>query len=184
DLSGDLGAVHQELLSRKAAGGGDVPESVNQALYDAVHRINWSSDDRTLRIVFLVGDAPPHLDYKDDVQYPQTCKKAVEKGIVINAIQCGTDADCAKHWKRIASAANGTYVVIPQGGGVRVLATPFDARLGELLGELMGTALIHGDESSKKAGKVMVQTARRLRGPAAADRAAFAAKTKRLGPND
>src|SRR5262249_48288623 len=137
-----------------------------------------------LRIIFLVGDAPPHVDYENDVQYPVTCKEAVERGIVINAIQCGNDPDCTKHWKQIASRANGEYVAIPQGGGVRVVESPFDARLAELLGELMDTALIHGDAAGKKAGEKMVQAARRLHGPAAADRAAFAAKTKRLGPND
>ena len=32
------------------------------------------------------------MDYKDDVKYPETCKMAVEKGIIINTIQCGNDA--------------------------------------------------------------------------------------------
>ena len=48
-------------------GGGDFPESVNQALNEAVTRINWSKDKKTLKMIFLVGDAPPHMDYKDDV---------------------------------------------------------------------------------------------------------------------
>src|SRR5262249_44515426 len=38
DLSADLDAVHAKLKTFKAAGGGDTPEHVNQALYDAVHR--------------------------------------------------------------------------------------------------------------------------------------------------
>src|SRR5438309_5853347 len=52
-LSRDLDAVNQELLKLSAAGGGDTPESVNQALDDAVNRIKWSTDKRTLRIIFL-----------------------------------------------------------------------------------------------------------------------------------
>ena len=136
--------------------------------------MRWSSDPRTLRIIFLVGDAPPHLDYTDDVKYAQTCKKAAKKGIVINAIQCGNDAECARHWKEIASKAGGEYVAIPQGGGARLAATPFDARLGELLTELMDTALIYGDASARKGGLEMVLSARRLRGPAA-DQAQIAA---------
>src|SRR4051794_6136845 len=89
DLTGDLDAVHGELKKFTANGGGDAPESVNQALDDAVNKVKWSTDKRTLRIIFLVGDAPPHMDYKDDVKYPDTCKRAVEKGILVNTIQCG-----------------------------------------------------------------------------------------------
>ncbi len=89
DLTDDLDAIHGHLKKFVASGGGDEPEHVNQALHDAVHKIKWSTDKKTLRIIFLVGDAPPHMDYNDDVKYPETCKKAVEKGIIINTIQCG-----------------------------------------------------------------------------------------------
>ncbi|MBY0233046.1 MAG: VWA domain-containing protein, partial [Gemmataceae bacterium] len=72
DLSSDLDAIHKELKTYTADGGGDEPEHVNQALYDAVHKIKWSADKKTLKIVFLVGDAAPHMDYTDDVKYPET----------------------------------------------------------------------------------------------------------------
>jgi hypothetical protein len=78
DLTDDLDAIHGHLKGFQAQGGGDAPESVNQALDDSVHKIKWSSDKKTLRIIFLVGDAPPHMDYADDVKYPVTCKKACE----------------------------------------------------------------------------------------------------------
>src|SRR4051812_41827877 len=67
DLTDDLDAVYSDLKKFVAAGGGDVPESVNQALDDSVNKVKWSQDKKTLRIIFLVGDAPPHMDYKDDV---------------------------------------------------------------------------------------------------------------------
>ena len=92
DLTDDLDAIHGKLHEFQAEGGGDAPESVNQALDDSVNKIKWSTDKKTLRIIFLVGDAPPHMDYTDDVKYPDTCKKACEKGIIINTIQCGNDA--------------------------------------------------------------------------------------------
>src|SRR3954454_9032798 len=57
DLTGDLDAVHGELKKFTANGGGDAPESVNQALDDAFNKVKWSTDKRTLRIIFLVGDA-------------------------------------------------------------------------------------------------------------------------------
>src|SRR4029079_10295992 len=116
-----------------AGGGGDTPEHVNAALHDAVNKVKWSTDKKTLRIIFLVGDAPAHMDYTDDVKYPETCKLAVEKGILINTIQCGNDHQCTRHWKDIAERASGEYVAIAQAGGVRVVASPFDAKLEALL---------------------------------------------------
>src|SRR5438105_752802 len=83
DLTDDLDAIHGHLKSFKAQGGGDTPESVNEALHVSVNKVKWSTDNQTLRILFLVGDAPPHMDYPDDVKYPVTCKLACEKGIII-----------------------------------------------------------------------------------------------------
>src|SRR5262245_33084818 len=118
DLTGDLDAVHAKIKTFQAAGGGDTPEHVNQALYDSVHKIKWDGDNKTLKIIFLVGDAPPHMDYTDDVKYPETCKEAVKKGIIINTVQCGSDAACAAAWQDICKKSEGTYVAIQQDGGV------------------------------------------------------------------
>ena len=145
DLTGDLDAVHGKLKTFQAQGGGDTPEHVNAALFDAVHKIKWSQDKKTLRIIFLVGDAPAHMDYTDDVKYPETCKKAVEKGIIINTIQCGNDSECMRHWKDIAVKSEGSYVSIQQDGGVvAAVSTPFDKRLGEINTELSRTTLVYG----------------------------------------
>src|SRR3989442_15753505 len=40
-LTGDMDSVFTELSSYRAAGGGDTPEDVDAALYDAVHRMQW-----------------------------------------------------------------------------------------------------------------------------------------------
>src|SRR5437660_11394550 len=42
DLTEDLDAIHGHLMGFRAQGGGDTPESVNQALYESVTKINWS----------------------------------------------------------------------------------------------------------------------------------------------
>lgn len=58
DLSIDLNSVYAALIDFTAAGGGDGPESVNQALTDAIREISWSQDGDSYQVVFLVGDAP------------------------------------------------------------------------------------------------------------------------------
>jgi Mg-chelatase subunit ChlD len=176
ELTDDLDAIHAQLREFRAEGGGDSPESVNQALDDAVNKIKWSTDKKTLRIIYLVGDAPPHMDYPDDVKYPETCKKACEKGIIINTIQCGPDTACQKHWREICKLAEGTYVQIAQTGGVIAIATPFDKELADINGELARTTLVYGRREMKEEGEAKRLSAASLPAPAAADRAAFAAK--------
>ncbi|MGI9233684.1 MAG: VWA domain-containing protein, partial [Woeseiaceae bacterium] len=45
DLSDDLDSVYATLMDFEAHGGGDTPESVNEALYTAVHDMSWSQQD-------------------------------------------------------------------------------------------------------------------------------------------
>lgn len=63
DLSSDLDSMYAALMDFTAEGGGDGPESVNQALDEAVRQMSWSQDRNSYQVIFLVGDAPPHMDY-------------------------------------------------------------------------------------------------------------------------
>ena len=185
DLTDDLDAVHGNLKKFQAAGGGDAPESVNQALDDAVHKVKWSADKDTLRIIFLVGDAPPHMDYADDVKYPETCKKAVTRGIIINTVQCGGDPECAKFWKDICVKAEGSYVQIAQDGGVaRAPETPFDKDLAAINTELARSTLAFGGGRMRAEGEAKARGAAALPAPAAAERAAYQAKNAQAATYD
>jgi Mg-chelatase subunit ChlD len=180
DLTDDLDAIHSQLMSFKAAGGGDFPESVNQALHESVTKINWSKDKKTLKIIFLVGDAPPHMDYKDDVKYPETCKLAVSNDIIINTIQCGKHKDTEKFWRDICRLAEGSYVQIDQAGGpVVVVATPFDDDLAKINTELSKSIVVFGNKTAQAKGKKQQAASEKLDPAAAADRAAFYANSGR-----
>lgn len=149
DLSTDLDSVYATLMDFEANGGGDGPESVNQALHDAVHGVSWSQDPQSYKVVFLVGDAPPHMDYQDDVKYPATLSAAKDKGIVVNTIQCGDMAVTTGPWQRIAELGHGNYFEVEQAGSAVALATPFDADIASLSAELDGTRLYYGSEEEK-----------------------------------
>ncbi len=184
DLTDDLDAIHGHLKTFQAQGGGDGPEAVNKALDDSVNKIKWSADKKTLRIVFLVGDAPPHMDYSDDVKYPETCKKACEKGIIINTIQCGNDGECTKHWKEICVKAEGSFVQIAQDGGIARIDTPFDKDLAAINTELAKTTLVYGTQEQQTAGLAKNAAAVRLDPEAAAARVAFQAKNAQCAAYD
>ena len=62
-LTGNLDEVYTHLYAFEAQGGGDEPESVNEALAKAVTSLQWSTEPEVLRVIFLVGDARPHMDH-------------------------------------------------------------------------------------------------------------------------
>jgi hypothetical protein len=183
DLTDDLDAVYGHLMEFRAEGGGDGPESVNQALAESVSKINWSSDKQTLKIIFLVGDAPPHMDYANDVHYPETCKRAVKKRIIINTVQCGNDHQTQDVWEKICRLAEGRYVQIDaSGGAVVTIATPYDESLAKINSELAGSTLAYGSARQANMDKLALATA--LPAAAAAERAAFASKSGRTSSYD
>lgn len=135
-LSKDLDSVYSNLMSYRAGGGGDSPESVNQALNEAVHNFDWSNDSNTYRVIFLVGDAPPHMDYEQDVKYYLSCSEAIKRKININTIQCGQMGGTEKYWREIAKLGNGEYFRVEQSGGAVVAKTPYDQDIARLSHQL------------------------------------------------
>jgi len=143
-LTGDIDTVYAHLMQFVADGGGDEPESVNEALAVAVHKMAWSTDSRVLKTIFLVGDAPPHMDYPDDVKYPETCQEAVKKDIIINTVQCGSAPETTPDWQKIAKLGEGHYVAIGETGDVAVIASPMDKKLAELNAAIGKTLVPYG----------------------------------------
>ena len=173
DLTDDLDKVYGDLQSFTANGGGDGPESVNQALDEAVNKVAWTPGDEVRKFIFLVGDAPPHMDYQDDVKYPQTCESAVRKNLIINTVQCGTQGDTTPIWQEIARLSEGSYVALEQSGGMVMVETPMDKEIAELSAKLGETAVPYGSREQQRT--VMLKSERAAAAPAAvaADRASF-----------
>src|SRR5690606_17566355 len=67
DFTDSVTEFQENLLRVVAAGGGDYPESLNEGLDMALNAVEWRTGD-TIRLVFLVADAPPHVDYQDDAE--------------------------------------------------------------------------------------------------------------------
>ena len=163
DLSSDLDSMYATLMDFQAEGGGDGPESVNQALHEAVHRMSWSQHSGTYKVVFLVGDAPPHMDYQDDVKYPVTLREARAKGIVVNAIQSGHDSSTTPAWQQIASLGAGQYFQVEQAGNAVAIATPFDEKIATLSAKLDDTRMYYGSEQEKEKQRRKIEAAEKLR---------------------
>jgi hypothetical protein len=172
DLSSDLDTMYATLMDFAAEEGGDTPESVNQALGDAIERMSWSQDSSTYKVVFLVGDAPPHMDYSQDRQYPEILAAAIGRGIVVNTIQCGGMPETAQAWTEIARLGNGRYFQVEQAGGALAISTPFDAEIARLSAELDSTRLYYGSDEERAAmDRKVAATAKLHDGASVASRA-------------
>src|ERR1700738_1552091 len=151
DLTTDIQDLYANLLELKARGGGDWPESVNEALDVAVNKLRWTLSSDTRRIVFLVGDAPPHMDYAQDTKYPTTLSVAKQKDIIVNAVLAGNARDTERVWRDIAQGGNGRFIPIPQDGGqVVVIETPYDADIIILQNEINRTVIPYGPRALQK----------------------------------
>jgi hypothetical protein len=149
DLDANLDRVYRRLLSFDADGGGDTPEHVARALHEAVHDMSWSpAANNAVRLIYLVGDAPPHLDYQDGYDYVKAARAAAARGIQIHAIRCGNDPDTATYWRKIASIGHGEFLTIDQNGGMHERRTPYDEELARLHDELSDTVVGYGGKGA------------------------------------
>ena len=151
---------------------------MNEALAEAIHKMPWSSDSKVLKIIFLVGDAPPHMDYPNGPKYPDLCREAAKKDLIINTIQCGEMGETKPIWQEIAKLSEGSYAAISQWER----RCDFDADGKELgrLNERIGVTLIpYGDSTLQAEVHAKYAAAESAPVSAMADRLSYNSKTGR-----
>ncbi|UPK67634.1 vWA domain-containing protein [Chitinophaga filiformis] len=150
-LSSDIDDVYAKLMQIAAEGGGDEPESVNQALYEAVTKFSWDTAYNTYKTVFLVGDRAPHMDYQDDIKYPVSCGLAKKRDIVLNTILMGNDSKAMRIWKEIAACNQGSYAQVGMDANDIEVNTPYDEAIADLSDKLDNTRIYYGSAKEKSA---------------------------------
>jgi hypothetical protein len=140
-FTADLDAVNATLFAFRTDGG---DEYVARAIQTSLDRLQWSQDPDALQIVFVAGNEGAEQD--PQLTLERATAGAARRGIVVNAIYCGSDNDAdAAGWRRVAANTNGLYASIDQhAAAVANVATPFDARLAELSDELNATYVAYG----------------------------------------
>lgn len=183
-LTKDIDSVQENLLTLQANGGGDTPEHVNKALAEAIRDMDWGQGQDVLKLLFLVGDAPPQ-EGRDGLTSSAMSAEAKAKGIVVNTIRCGSDRATAAIWQTIAGSAGGRFASIAQDGGVVAsVETPFDKRLAELNAKLADDAIAYG-APAKRARTVSKIARRKSLAPAvAAEAASYGARSGRMDSGD
>jgi len=122
EFTPDVRDFSKNLNTVYADGGGDYPESLNQGLHDALHSVEWRGED-TVKLIFLIADAPPHLDYAQDYDYAVEMENAAQRGIKIFSIaSSGLDDQGEYIFRQIAQYTQGRFIFLtyegPSNGGV------------------------------------------------------------------
>jgi hypothetical protein len=145
ELTADLDRVAEKLFALRATTirGGD--EYVARVCRDAVERLRWSEDARTLKVIFVCGNESAEQD--PEVKLKAVAEAAVRKGIIINTIFCGSSLDpVAPGWKEFARLGEGRFAAIDQDRGTVTIATPHDRELAQLSVKLNNTYCFAGKD--------------------------------------
>ncbi|MCK5645897.1 MAG: VWA domain-containing protein [Anaerolineales bacterium] len=121
DFTSNVWTFENRLNNVQAKGGGDYPESLNEALYVAIHEMDWR-DENCIRLVFLIADAPPHLDYAQDFDYAQEMAIAAANAIKVFPIAASGADDQAEYiFRQIAQFTQARFIFLtyegPTNGG-------------------------------------------------------------------
>jgi von Willebrand factor type A domain len=115
DLTADVSAVQRFVELVEPTGGGDAPEAVEEALYEA-NQLSWGVGSR--RAGVLIGDAPPHgiTDSKAECRnghyFTDEAHYLAQKNIRIYAVQCGQDAATTRAFLAIAGTTGGKHLFL------------------------------------------------------------------------
>jgi von Willebrand factor type A domain len=115
DFTGDLGEVRKNLQAQSAGGGGDKPEAMHKALEDAVS-LKWRADG-TARVLFLIGDAPPHA--KDVGRTVDVVNALRKKGVAVYPVAAsGYDTPAEFVLRAAALLTGGQFLFLTDDSGV------------------------------------------------------------------
>jgi hypothetical protein len=138
-FTSDLDKVSEKLHGLFTNGGS---EHVGQAIDKAVTQLQWSSDENTMKFVFVAGN-------EEFDQGPITAAKAMKaaagKNVNVQLIHCGgTDTT----WEAAAKLAKSDLLTIDQNHVAAHIASPQDADILALGNELNATYMAYGADGA------------------------------------
>ncbi len=138
-LTNDLDKISEELFALKTHGGN---EYCGWVIQEAVAKLAWSARADDFKAIFIAGNEP---FTQGPVDFRKSCKAAVEKGIVVNTIHCGNEAQgVSGQWRDGALVADGKFMFIDQSRAVVHYEAPQDKQIAKLGEDLNRTYIAFG----------------------------------------
>ena len=147
-LTDDLDKVSEALFALQTNGG---DEYCGMVIAEAIKRLDWSGEPNSYKAIFVAGNEP---FTQGSVNYKDSCKAAIERGIVVNTIHCGEyNVGVSTGWQHGAELAEGTYMNINQDRKVVHIECPQDEIIIKLNAELNKTYLWYGSKNNRDSYK-------------------------------
>jgi hypothetical protein len=165
----DLDEVSEALFGLETSGG---EEYCGAVIQHATRELEWSNRPGDLKRIYIAGNEP---FTQGPVNFQTSVKAAIGRGIVVNTIHAGTEAEGIRgQWKAAANLADGHYLFIDQNRTVARVDAPQDAQLAALSAKLNRTYLPYGAGGLAAVGRQAAQdeNAKRMSASAASTRAA------------
>jgi hypothetical protein len=141
----DLDRVSEKLFGLTTCGG---DEYCGQVIRQATRELEWESS-AAFRAIFIAGNEPFS---QGSVNYRESCKRAIGRGIVVNTIHCGSESDgIAGGWRDGAMLAEGKFMNINQDVARPIVHCPQDEIIIKLSAELNSTYVPFGTDGARGA---------------------------------
>lgn len=138
-LTRDLDALSGKLFALKTNGG---EEYCGAVVRRALGDLEWDPRETVYKAIFIAGNEP-FTQGESDAR--SACRAAMEKGVVINTIHCGSRQEGIDgSWHDGAALGGGDFLVIDQDKAVAHIDAPQDREIAELSLELNKTYLGYG----------------------------------------
>ena len=135
----DLDKVSAELFKLTTNGGSEYCGAV---IRDAIDKLSWDKSAKTYKAIFIAGNEP---FTQGGISADDSCKSAINKGVVVNTIHCGNESTGVDGgWRRGAHIAEGKFLTIDQDKAVAHIEAPQDKDITRLSIELNATYIGYG----------------------------------------
>ncbi|MBK9973641.1 MAG: VWA domain-containing protein [Planctomycetes bacterium] len=147
-LTTDLDKVSEQLFKLTTNGG---EEYCGTVIQKAVNGLQWSTERDDYKAIFIAGNEP---FTQGTVNYVDSCKLSIGKGIMVNTIHCGSEEEGIQgKWKDAALLADGSFMSINANAQVVSIASPYDDEIVKLSQQMNKTYIPYGKEGKDAANR-------------------------------
>jgi von Willebrand factor type A domain-containing protein len=145
-LADNLDKLSEALFGLRTSGG---DEYCGQVIDEAITRLDWSTESGGYKAIFIAGNEP---FTQGEVDFRSACRRAIEKGVIVNTIHCGSYQNGVDgKWQEGAKLAEGEAFNIDQDRVEVRIDCPQDKLIIKLSAELNKTYLWFGRREEREA---------------------------------
>lgn len=144
-FTNDLDKLFHALQSLSTNGG---DEYCGYVINSSLDQLNWDTSAASYKTIFIAGN---ESFFQGNISYTEACKKAKEKGVIVNTVYCGSkERGIAENWNLGAECGNGSFTNIDKDAKEESIPTPYDSTLFVLNEQLNLTYIYYGDDGHDK----------------------------------